>query len=473
MPISPVSPERYRPVVGDRWDEVEGAIARARELLAGRVIWHVNSTPRGGGVAEMLRSLLAYARGAGADARWVTIGGDSDFFRVTKRLHNHLHGDPGDGGGLGEPEREAYDSNLAESAAELSDLIRAGDIVYLHDPQTAGMVERMRSKGARVVWRCHIGLDQPNELARAAWRFLEPYVKPAHAYVFSRRAFVWDGLDDDKLWLVAPSIDVFSPKNEEIDAAAIHAIVAQAGLSPNGRHVPSFTREDGSVARVDRSAELDQDGFVDEETRLVVQVSRWDRLKDHRGVMKAFADHLHDRDAHLLLAGPSAEGVADDPEGAEVLSELRRQRASLETEKRARVHLACLPMEDAEENAVMVNAIQRRADVIVQKSLAEGFGLTVAEAMWKGRPVVASRIGGIQDQIVDGESGVLLNDPSDLVAAAAAIDGLLADRAKAERIGRAAQERVRDKFLATRHLVQYVTLIGGMLEGDSAPADRG
>jgi trehalose synthase len=473
VPISPVSPERYRPVVGDRWDEVEGAIGRAREVLAGRVIWHVNSTPRGGGVAEMLRSLLAYARGVGADARWVAIGGDSDFFRVTKRLHNHLHGDPGDGGGLGEPEREAYESNLAECAAELSDLIRVGDIVYLHDPQTAGLVERMQLKGAQVIWRCHIGLDRPNALARAAWRFLEPYVKPAHAYVFSRRAFVWDGLDDDKLWLVAPSIDVFSPKNEEIDAATIHAIVAQAGLSADGGQVPSFTREDGSVARVDRSAELDQDGFLDEDTPLVVQVSRWDRLKDHGGLLEAFADHLRDRDAHLLLAGPSVESVADDPEGAEVLSELRRQRASLDTEKRARVHLASLPMEDAEENAVIVNAIQRRADVIVQKSLAEGFGLTVAEAMWKGRPVVASRIGGIQDQIVDGESGVLLNDPADLVATAAAIDGLLADRARAERIGRAAQERVRDKFLATRHLVQYVALIGGMLEGDSAPADRG
>ena len=132
-----------------------------------------------------------------------------------------------------------------------------------------------------------------------------------------------------------------------------------------------------------------------------------------------------------------------------------------------RVHLACLPMEDIEENAAMVNAIQRRADVVLQKSLAEGFGLTVAEAMWKARPVVASRIGGIQDQIVDGESGLLVDDPADLAAAAEAIDALLAEPDRSEAIGAAARERVRESFLGTRHLAQYVELIGKMLRADS------
>ena len=473
MPISPVSPERYRSLLGERWAAVEEAIAAARELLAGRALWHVNSTPRGGGVAEMLQSLLAYARGAGTDARWVAIGGDSDFFRVTKRIHNNLHGAAGDGGGLGSEERAVYERNLEACAAELAELVRPGDVVYLHDPQTAGLVEAMRSRGARVIWRCHVGLDSPNELSRTAWEFLQPYMEPAEAYVFSRRAFVWDGLDDDKLWLVPPSIDAFSPKNEDIDPTTVHAIVAQSGLAPDDGGVPCFTREDGTVARVDRTAELDQDGMIGEETPLVVQVSRWDRLKDHAGVLIAFAEHLSDRRAHLLLAGPSVEGIADDPEGAEVLAEIREKRSALDPEMRSRVHLACLPMEDAEENAVMVNAIQRRADVVVQKSLAEGFGLTVAEAMWKGRPVVASRIGGIQDQIEDGESGLLVDDPTDLPATAAAIEGLLADRERAARIGAAGRERVRDVFLATRHLTQYVSLIGGMLDGDSSPAARG
>ena len=199
---------------------------------------------------------------------------------------------------------------------------------------------------------------------------------------------------------------------------------------------------------------------------LVVQVSRWDRLKDPAGVLRAFAEHCRHPHAHLLLAGPSVADVADDPEGSEVWEEIRAQRERLDPRLRARVHLACLPMDDVEENAAMVNALQRRADVVVQKSLAEGFGLTVAEAMWKSRPVVASRIGGIQDQIVDGESGLLLDDPADLGAAAAAIDGLLADPARAQAIGVAARERVRESFLGTRHLVQYMALLEQMLSGD-------
>jgi trehalose synthase len=470
VPIPPVSPERYRPVLGDGYAAAEAAIAEVGRSLSGRVIWHVNSTARGGGVAEMLHSLLAYARGAGADARWVVIEGDPEFFRVTKRLHNHLHGDPGDGGELGEPERALYERNLARCADELGELVRPGDIVYLHDPQTAGLVETMSKRGARVIWRCHIGLDAPNDLMRAAWDFLYGYIVDADAYVFSRRAFVWDGLDQGKIWVVHPSIDAFSPKNEEIDPETVHAIIAQIGLGYDGSHVPSFTREDGSVARVDRVAELDQDDRIAEGTPLVVQVSRWDRLKDHAGVLAAFANHVRHPSAHLLLAGPSVSGVSDDPEGADVLEEVRARRAALRPEKRARIHLASLPMVDAEENAVMVNAIQRRADVIVQKSLAEGFGLTVAEAMWKSKPVVASRIGGIQDQIADGESGVLLDDPRDLEETAAAIDGLLADPERASRIADAAHEQVKREFLATRHLIQYVQLITQMLRATSSEA---
>ena len=184
--------------------------------------------------------------------------------------------------------------------------------------------------------------------------------------------------------------------------------------------------------------------------------------------MSAFAEHCRHPDAHLLLAGPSVADVPDDPEGAEVLAEIRRRRAALSRDVQARVHLASLPMDDIEENAAMVNAIQRRADVVVQKSLAEGFGLTVAEAMWKAKPVVASRIGGIQDQIVDGESGLLVDDPTDLVAAGKAIDSLLGDPDRAEVIGAAARERVRKSFLGTRHLVQYMQLIEEMLGPESA-----
>ncbi len=463
VPVAAASPERFRALLGDDYAQVEKAIGDAGRVLSGRVVWHVNSTARGGGVAEMLQSLLAYARGAGVDVRWMTIDGDPEFFKITKRLHNHLHGAAGDGGELGKAERAVYEETLSRSAGELADLVAPGDIVYLHDPQTAGLIEMIRSKQTRVVWRCHVGLDKPNELARAAWSFLEPYVTQADAYVFSRRAFAWEGLDEKKEWLVAPSIDAFSPKNQEMEPSAVAAILARLGLGRNAGGSPVFLRQDGSRGRVDRAAELDQEAPLAEGAPLIVQVSRWDRLKDHAGVLRCFANDLRHPDAHLLLAGPSVAEVADDPEGAEVLREIQAQRQELPSELRARVHLACLPMDDVDENAAMVNAIQRAADVVLQKSIAEGFGLTVAEAMWKARPVIATRIGGIQDQIVDGESGLLIDDPADLRATAAAIDGLLADPARAKAIGAAARERVRGSFLGTRHLVQYMNLIESML----------
>jgi trehalose synthase len=224
-----------------------------------------------------------------------------------------------------------------------------------------------------------------------------------------------------------------------------------------------FKRFDGSSARVGRAAELDQDGPVPSDAPLVTQVSRWDRLKDPVGVLRTVADYC-EVDAHLLLAGPSVADVSDDPEGAEVLGEVRKLRDSLPRDKRARVHLASLPMDDVEENAAMVNAIQRRSDVIVQKSLAEGFGLTVAEGMWKARPLVASRVGGIQDQIEDGVSGVLIDDPTDLPAVARAVDGFIDDPGRAAEVGRAARQRVLDEYLGTRTLTQYMALLKGLLE---------
>jgi trehalose synthase len=462
--VAPLPPERFRDLLGPSYAEVAEGIRRAQDVFAGRAVWHVNSTARGGGVAELLQSLLAYARGAGVDARWVVIEGGPEFFRVTKRIHNHLHGLPGDRGGLGSEEREAYETVLSANAADLAGAVAPGDVVFLHDPQTAGLVPPMREAGARVVWRCHVGLDLPNDLARGAWGFLRPYVEHAEAYVFSRREFAWEGLDPERIWVVPPSIDAFSPKNQDLDAAAVGAILGAAGLMAGDPTAPpTFVREDGSPGRVDRRAELDEDEPVTPDAKLVAQVSRWDRLKDPGGVVSAFAEHIREPDTHLLLAGPSVEAVADDPEGAEVLAEVRAQRDALPREARDRLHLAQLPMEDPEENAAIVNAIQRRSDVVVQKSLAEGFGLTVAEAMWKARPVVASRRGGIRDQVVDGESGILVDDPTDLAAFAAAVRGLLADPSRARRLGAAARERIRERFLGTRQLLQYLNLLDQLI----------
>lgn len=462
--VATLRPERFRALLGDSYGEVEEAISRAATLFAGRVVWHVNSTARGGGVAELLQSLLAYTRGAGVDARRAVVTGDPEFFAITKRIHNRLHGAPGDGGELAAAEREAYEGTLRGAAAELARLVRPGDVVFCHDPQTAGLVEPLVEAGTTVVWRCHVGIDLPNETARETWDFLRPYVAPAHAYVFSRREHVWAGLEQARTWIVAPSIDAFSPKNQELAPQTVEAILARAGLGPGRDGAPAtFERFDGSPGRVDRRAEVDQDAPIPAEAPLVVQVSRWDRLKDPTGVLTGFAEHSTVAGSHLLLAGPSVAAVADDPEGAEVLAQVRALREGLAPEARGRVHLACLPMDDVEENAAIVNAVQRRAQVVVQKSLAEGFGLTVAEAMWKARPVVASRAGGIQDQIVDGETGVLLDDPADLTGFGRACDELLGDPARAAAIGAAARQWVIDGFLGPRHLIQYLRLLDELI----------
>jgi trehalose synthase len=466
--IAPLATDRFASVLdGDRFEELQRAIERSGPIFEGRTVWNVNSTARGGGVAEMLRSLLAYARGAGVDARWLVIGGSPEFFTVTKRIHNRLHGAEGDGGALGNEERTIYESVLSQSAEELAELMRPGDVVLLHDPQTAGLIEAIGERVAVVIWRCHVGLDLPNDRAREAWRFLIPYVARADGYVFSREAFAWEGLDGSRMTVIPPSIDAFSPKNQDMDEDAVASILATTGLlSARAEREPTFTRIDGSTGRVERATELYDGGSAPPPgARLVVQVSRWDRLKDPAGVIRGFAEAIAPQDdSHLVVAGPAVAAVSDDPEGAAVLEEMLTIWKSLDPGVRGRVHLACLPMDDGEENAAIVNALQRRADVIVQKSLAEGFGLTVAEGMWKGRPVVASRIGGIQDQIADGETGILIDDPTDLEEYGAAVRGLLDDPAAAEQMGRRARERVRDDFLGARHLIQYVDLFARYLE---------
>ena len=464
VPVAALSPERFRPLLNDRYAEVEAAIEKASELLSGRAVWHINSTARGGGVAEMLHSLLGYGRGAGVDLRWLTISGNPEFFRVTKRLHNHLHESPGDDGPLGQEEHVIYEAALVEAATELTRFIREGDVVYVHDPQPAGLLPHIEAAGISLVWRCHIGIDHPGEYARRGWDFLRRYIGEADAYVFSRERFVWEGLDRERVWIIPPSIDIFSPKNQDLDEEAVRAILATCGLG-SGNHVSRalYRRSDGSQARVSRRAQIDQEQPIRKDDPLITQVSRWDRLKDPLGVLRCFADFCRTERAHLLLAGPSVAEVADDPEGSEVLAEVQAAREALPADVRARVHLASLPMDDVEENAAMVNAIQRRSDVILQKSLAEGFGLTVAEAMWKSRPVVAGRVGGIQDQIEDGVSGVLVDDPADLEAVAQAVDELIENPDRAGKMGQAARQRVIDHFLGTRHLIQYMNELEGML----------
>jgi trehalose synthase len=473
VPVPRLHPARLeRVLTSEQRADLERTIERGRALFAGRVLWNLSSTAYGGGVAEMLHSLLAYVRGADIDARWGVIGGSPDFFRVTKRLHNRLHGMRGDGGGLGPAEREVFERGSEENAREVVELIRPGDVVLCHDPQPAGLVPPLARAGAIVVWRCHIGVDEPNDLAREAWDFLRPYVSEAAGYVFSRSAYVWEGLDAARAVVIAPSIDTFSPKNQPMAFSAVAAILRAIGMgdgAPGGR--PVFEREDGSPARVDRRASLLEEVTLDLLQPTMLQVSRWDRLKDHAGVIEAFDCCIaHEApDVHLVLAGPETTGVADDPEGAEVYEALCARWEALDPQVRRRVHVASLPMADASENAAMVNALQRRADVVVQKSLAEGFGLTVSEAMWKGRPVVASAVGGINDQVVEEDTGLLV-DPTDLAAFGAAVCRLFADPGAATRMGDRAQLRVRERFLGPRHLGQYVDALEPLIAEAQARA---
>jgi trehalose synthase len=442
-------------------------LRRAAAALAGRVVWSVNSTARGGGVAEMLPWLLGYARGAGIDARWMVIGGAPGFFAVTKRLHHALHGSEGDGGPLGDAERDAYEAVLRSNEAELAAVVQPGDVVLLHDPQTAGLAPPLRDRGAIVVWRSHVGEDAGGDRSAQGWRFLAPYLAAADATVFSRAGYVPEGCDPARTRVIRPSIDALSAKNYDEDDEGVRAILARTGLVQDGSvDAPVFRGRDGSPRRLNHGADLTALGGVPATgAPVVVQISRWDPLKDHLGVMRAFAriEPGGGTPPELILAGPNVTSVADDPEAPATLAAVTEEWRELPHEVRSRVHLASLPMADLEENAAIVNALQRRAAVVVQKSLREGFGLTVTEAMWKRRPVVAGAVGGIRDQIEDGVSGVLLHDPRDLATFADQVAGLLHDTETAHRLGRAAHQRVQDRFLGDRHLIQYAEMFAAML----------
>lgn len=429
VPVPTRSPQAFDAVLApDAAAELHRAVAAARDAFAGRKIFNINSTAHGGGVAELLAAIVPLARGAGVDARWLVVPGDEAFFRLTKRLHNRLHGSAGDGGPLGEDERRHYEATLAPAAAALLDRLAPGDLVLLHDPQTAGLAPALRAAGHPVVWRAHIGIDSAGELTRSAWSFLEPYVLAADVCVFSRQAYAWDAVPEQRRAIISPSIDPFSPKNRELAHGEAAAILFRAGIALRRPYV--------------------------------LQVSRWDTLKDPSGVIDAFARYVAPfTDAELVLAGPAVDSVADDPESATVLDHAHHLQRRLAPEVRARVHLLRLPMDDPDENALIVNALQRRAAVVVQKSLAEGFGLTVTEAMWKGRPVVGSACGGIRDQIEHGRSGLLLEDPRNGAEFGAAVRALLGDHELARSLGDAARERVRTHFLSDSSLRAYLALL--------------
>ncbi|PWW66830.1 glycosyltransferase [Actinokineospora spheciospongiae] len=438
-----------------RWDRLTAAATRWAATLP--TVWHVNSTDNGGGVAEMLRPALGYGHALGLGLRWLVIEADTDFFTTTKRVDNGISGVPGDGGPLGPEQVEGFRRVSREAAADLGRYLRPGDVVVLHDPQTAGLCEHVADRGAIPVWRAHNGADRPNAHTARSSAFLTPFLRRARGLITTRPHFR-DVVLDSRMGVpsasITPFIDPMSAKNTDLTADAARSLLVRSGLlaAPDSGH---------PVVRVGTAPGAD--------VPMVAQVSRWDSVKDMIGVMDSFARTVAPRtDAHLSLIGPQVDGVADDPEAAEYFRLCAAHWERLPRTVRSRVQLCCLPTADPVENARVVNAVQRHAAVITQKSRSEGFGLTVAEAMWKGTPVVATRVGGITAQIPDARHGraVALPDPDDLFGRA--ITELLADPATGAAVGHAARERIRDRFLPDSHLHDELSFLGGLVGSEVA-----
>ena len=462
------------PAVADLRAEAE----RLTPLLRGRTVWMVNSTAQGGGVAELLPPLVALLRDLGVAVEWSVMETErAEFFALTKRLHNMIHG-AGDAGGLARADRALYDAVSEESARSLLGLVGPQDIVVVHDPQPLGAGALLaRELGVRAIWRCHIGLDEPSAAASAAWEFLMPYALAYGDAVFSAREYVPELLAG-RASVIYPGIDPLSHKNRELSLHKLVGVLCDAALAvphwpllaPPFPAVAQRLQSDGSFAPATDPEDM---GLL--ARPIVTQVSRWDRLKGFGPLLEAFRllkrgraagaarDERHRRRldlVRLVLAGPDPAAIQDDPEALEVLDDLRARYGALAPEVRRDVAVITLPMVSLKENALMVNALQRASTVIAQNSLREGFGLTVAEAMWKAVPVLGSaRACGVRQQVRHGLDGCLVPDPEDGEAIAEAMRCMLADADELERWGRNAQHRVHEEFLVFRQIRSWLRLL--------------
>jgi trehalose synthase len=368
--------------------------------LTGRTVLMVNSTAVGGGVAEILNRLLPLMRELGLNARWDVIAGTEDFFRVTKDFHNALHGSPY------QARQEDFDLFLATNESNRQRLQFDCEFTVIHDPQPVALIDARAGHEGHWIWRCHIDLSGPNQ---EVWEFLRPFIYKYDAALFSAPSFARQ-LSIPQ-YLMFPCIDPLSEKNIELEPEYIQGVLNRFGIDPS--------------------------------RPILTQVSRFDRLKDPIGVVRAYQSVKRYTDCQLVLAGGSA---ADDPEGAVVLEEVR-QIASGDAD----IHILDLPPWSALE----INALQWASTVIIQKSLREGFGLTVTEALWKKKPVVASAVGGIPAQIIHKHTGLLAHS---IEGAAYQIRFLLANPALAAKLGEQGHEHVHDHFLITSNLKRYLTL---------------
>ncbi len=394
----------------DSYKEVAGpdVVDHLRQLampLAGMKIVHVNSTRVGGGVAEILEKLVPLMQDLGLAASWEVIKGNDLFFQCTKGMHNGLQGDHVR---IPDAQIAAYEEVNRANAEVLRDKLEAADFVFIHDPQPAPLLMNCSNRRGKWIWRCHIDASHPY---RPIWKYLRQYVVGYDASIFSLPDFA-QALPNPQ-YIIPPSIDPLSDKNIDLPEQEVRSVFEQFRIDP--------------------------------ERPLLVQVSRFDRFKDPLGVIAAYKMvKKFVPAAQLILAGGSA---TDDPEGEQVLREVRENSAGDDD-----IHVLLLPP-DAHRT---INALQRAADIVVQKSIKEGFGLTVTEALWKGKPVVAGNTGGIRLQVVNFNTGFRVNTPE---GAALRIRYLLSQPEKMAAMGQKAREFVRDNFLLTRHLREYLTLI--------------
>ena len=389
-------------------ERIEHVRALARELRGARIL-QLNATAYGGGVAELLNSLVPLERGLGLDVHWGVIVAEASFFALTKRLHNGLQGAPQFS--VTPEEIDAY----TRHNSNLADAIRGKfDIVIVHDPQPAPVQCFAHDPATRWIWRVHIDLSAYNP---DAWAFLATRIDGYDAFVFTMEDFVPGPLDRSRVHCFAPAIDPLSPKNVELPTDLRDRIVRWTGV------------------QLDRP--------------LLTQVSRFDPWKDPLGVIRVYRE-LREKHSGLQLALLGSMAL-DDPEGWSVYDNITR-----EVEADADIHVAS---NFTGVGNLEVNAFQSASDVVIQKSIREGFGLIVSETLWKGTPIVAGRTGGIPMQMVDGEGGFLVSREDDWVAH---IDALLSDPARADRIGGLGRERVQQNFLVTRLLEDELALMANV-----------
>lgn len=465
------------PAVQALSEEAEGILHHLR----GRTVWMVNSTEQGGGVAEMLPTMVGLLRDLGIACQWAVIESNEDgFFPLTKRLHNLIHGagDPA----LGDEDRALFERVTAWNAEWLDREVEPGDFLIVHDPQPIGLPAFMETEDLIEVWRCHIGLDEENEATRSVWNFLEPYAADYRHAVFSAPEYIPDFFAR-RASIVHPSIDPLSHKNRELSLHKLVGILSESALavSPGPRLHPPYEHPakrlepDGTLQPASGREDI---GLL---TRpIVTQISRWDALKGFSPLMRAFAslkrrlftgelpaDSLTRRRldiARLVLAGPDPASIQDDPEATEVFEELKAAYLDLEPSIQDDIAIVALPMVSLEENALMVNALQRASSIVVQNSIREGFGLTITEAMWKHVPILSNaRACGPRQQVRDGLDGRMVEDPEDEEALAEAISSMLDDPLARDAWGRSSQRRVHQEFLVFSQLRAWFRLIEHLL----------